>query len=98
MSAPKYRPLAPGLLDFHELCSELTQLDLAGGVRLGKYAATVFEGPKKNIVFNATTIFWSQGLSDPPGHMIPWSHYSRPHGPDERVQRITANALKRALA
>lgn len=69
----------------------------AGGTRLGKYAATVFEGPKKNIVFNATTIFWSQGLSDPPGHMIPWSHYSRPHGPDERVQRITANALQRAI-
>ena len=69
----------------------------AGGTRLGKYAATVFEGPKKNIVFNATTIFWAQGLSDPPGHMIPWSHFSRPHGPDERVQRITKNALKRAI-
>jgi len=69
----------------------------AGGTRLGKYAATVFEGPKKNIVFNASTIFWSQGLSTPPGHMPPWSHYSRPHGPDERVQKITANALKRAL-
>ena len=69
----------------------------AGGTRLGQYAATVFEGPKKNIVFNASTIFWSQGLSSPPGHMIPWSHYSRPHGPDERVQRITRNALKRAL-
>jgi len=62
------------------------------------YAATVFYGgPKKNIVFNATTIFWSQGLSAPPGHMIPWSHYSRPHGPNARVQRITANALKRAI-
>ena len=68
----------------------------AGGTRLGKYAATVFEGPKKNIVFNATTIFWSQGLSAPPGHMTPWSHYSRPHGPDERVQKITKNAIKRA--
>ena len=69
----------------------------AGGTRLGHYAATVFEGPKKNVVFNASTIFWSQGLSSPPGHIIPWSHYSRPHGPDARVQRITANALKRAL-
>jgi hypothetical protein len=69
----------------------------AGGTRLGKYAATVFEGPKKNIVFNASTIFWSQGLSSPPGHMIPWSHYSRPHGPDARVQRITANAIRRAI-
>lgn len=70
----------------------------AGGTRLGKYAATVFEGPKKNIVFNATTIFWSQGLSSPPGHMLPWSHWSRPHGPDLRVQQITRNALKRAIA
>jgi len=70
----------------------------AGGTRLGKYAATIFEGPKKNLVFNASTIFWSQGLSSPPGHIIPWSHFSRPHGPDERVQRITANLLKRTLA
>lgn len=69
----------------------------AGGTRLGKYAATIYEGPKKNFVFNATTIFWSQGLSDPPGHMLPWSHWSRPHGPDARVQRITSNLLKRAI-
>ena len=70
----------------------------AGGIKLGKYAATIYPGPKGNFVFNATTIWWSQGLSDPPGHIIPWSHWSRPHGPDERVQRITANLLKRALA
>ncbi|HEY1081406.1 MAG TPA: N,N-dimethylformamidase beta subunit family domain-containing protein [Prosthecobacter sp.] len=69
----------------------------AGGTRLGRYAATLFEGPQKNIVFNASTIFWSQGLSSPPGHIIPWSHFSRPHGPDSRVQQITANLLKRAL-
>ena len=24
------------------------------------------------------------GLSSPPGHTLPWSHWSRPHGPDER--------------
>ena len=69
----------------------------AGGTRLGRYAATVFPGPKGNIIFNASTIFWSQGLSSPPGHMLPWSHHSRPHGVDERVQRITRNALQRAL-
>ncbi|MCB1225903.1 MAG: hypothetical protein KDK99_08855 [Verrucomicrobiales bacterium] len=68
----------------------------AGGTRLGHYAATLFEGPKQNIVFNASTIFWSQGLASPPGHMLPWSHWSRPHGPDPRVQKITANALARA--
>lgn len=69
----------------------------ANGTRLGRYAATIFEGPKKNIVFNASSIFWSQGLSSPPGHIIPWSHFSRPHGPDARVQKITANLLKRTL-
>jgi hypothetical protein len=33
----------------------------------------------------------------PPGHTLPWSHWSRPHGPDERVQQITHNLLRRAL-
>ena len=71
---------------------------LSGGVRPAHWTATVYPGPKENVVFNAATIFWAQGLSSPPGHMLPWSHWSRPHGPDTRVQRITANVLKRALA
>jgi hypothetical protein len=62
-----------------------------------RWAATVYPGPKGNFVFNASTIFWSQGLSSPPGHTLPWSHFSRPHGPDERVQRITANLLRKAI-
>ncbi len=70
----------------------------AGGTTPSRYTATIFPGPKKNFVFNAATIFWVQCLSSPPGHMIPWSHWSRPHGPDERVQRITHNLLKRALS
>ena len=65
----------------------------AGGVR--SYAATLFPGPKGNFVFNAATIFWAQGLGLPPGHIIPWSHWSRPHGPDPRVQQITRNLLQR---
>jgi len=69
----------------------------AGGTREGRYSATIFPGPKGNFVFNAATIFWSQGLSTPPGHILPWSHWSRPHGPDERVQRITHNLLRRAV-
>jgi hypothetical protein len=68
-----------------------------GGVRPQHWAATLYPGPKGNLVFNASTIFWPQGLSSPPGHMLPWSHWSRPHGPDERVQRITQNVLRRAL-
>ena len=68
-----------------------------GGVNPQQWAATIYPGPKENFVFNASTIFWAQGLSSPPGHTLPWSHWSRPHGPDERVQRITHNLLQRAL-
>ena len=69
----------------------------SGGTREGRYEAVVFDGPRGNVVFNASTIFWAQGLSAPPGHIIPWSHFSRPHGPDGRVQTMTMNVLKRAL-
>jgi hypothetical protein len=68
-----------------------------GGEKPQQWTATVYEGPKGNVVFNASSIFWVQGLSDPPGHTLPWSHWSRPHGPDPRVQRITTNVLRRAL-
>ncbi len=70
---------------------------LQGGVNPQQWTATIYPGPKGNFVFNASTIFWCQGLSSPPGHMLPWSHWSRPHGPDERVQRITHNLLRRAI-
>ena len=70
---------------------------LQNGVNRAGWTATLYPGPKGNFVFNAATIFWCQGLSSPPGHMLPWSHWSRPHGPDERVQRITANLLNRAI-
>jgi len=66
-----------------------------GGDAPAHWTATVHPGPGRNFVFNAATIFWAQGLSSPPGHWIPWSHWSRPHGPDARVQRITANLLAR---
>jgi hypothetical protein len=82
----------PGL----EIVGEGTAL--VGGVRPQKWTATIYPGPKGNFVFNASTIFWSQGLSSPPGHVLPWSHWTRPHGPDERVQRITHNLLRRAIA
>jgi hypothetical protein len=67
-----------------------------GGNRPQHWTATIYPGPKSNFVFNAATIFWSQGLSVPPGHMPPISHHGRPHGPDPRVQRITLNLLERA--
>jgi hypothetical protein len=68
-----------------------------GGRNPQHWQAVIFDGPKGNFIFNASTIWWAQGLSKPPGHMPVWSHYSRPHGTDRRVQQITANLLRRAL-
>ncbi|QIF02036.1 N,N-dimethylformamidase beta subunit family domain-containing protein [Roseimicrobium sp. ORNL1] len=68
-----------------------------GGTNPSNWTATIYPGPKGNFVFNASTIFWCQGLSHPPGHMLPWSHWSRPHGPDARVQRITKNLMDKAV-
>jgi hypothetical protein len=97
----------PGLVgwEYHgDPPTDLAGLEIVGegtawvsGVRPQHWTATVYPGPKGNLVFNASSIFWSQGMSSPPGHMLPWSHWSRPHGPDDRVQRITQNVLRRAL-
>ena len=96
----------PGLIgwEYHGQPAEIPGLEVVaagtafqGGVNPQQWTATIYPGPKGNFVFNAATIFWAQGLSDPPGHTLPWSHWSRPHGPDERVQQITANLLRRAL-
>ena len=96
----------PGLIgwEYHGQPANLPGLEVVGagtawvgGDRPQQWTATIYPGPKGNFVFNAATIFWAQGLSHPPGHTLPWSHWSRPHGPDERVQRITQNLLHRAL-
>lgn len=96
----------PGLVgwEYHGQPAEIPGLEVVaagtafvGGVTPQQWTATVYPGPKGNIVFNAATIFWAQGLSSPPGHTLPWSHWSRPHGPDDRVQKITANVLRRAI-
>ncbi len=67
------------------------------GVKPQRWTATFYPGPKNNFVFNAATIFWAQALSSPPGHTLPWTHWSRPHGPDERVQTVMHNLLRRAV-
>ena len=81
----------PGL----EVVAEGETINSDGGT--AHWTATIYPGPKNNFVFNASTIYWSQGLSSPPGHTLPYAHFGRPHGPDERVQRITNNLLQRAL-
>lgn len=96
----------PGLIgwEYHGDPANIPGLEIVGagtawvgGQIPQKWTATIYPGPKRNFVFNASTIFWSQGLSMPPGHTLPWSHWSRPHGPDERVQTITHNLLKKAI-
>jgi hypothetical protein len=62
----------------------------------GTYTATVYPGPQGNFVFNASTIWWGDGLSQPPGYKRP-SVYTTPHGPDERVRRMMTNVLKRMV-
>ena len=102
----KHGDRIPGLIgwEYHGDPAKLSGLEVVaagtawvGGVKPQQWAATIYPGPHGNFVFNASTIFWAQGLSSPPGHTLPWSHWSRPHGPDERVQRITHNLLRRAL-
>jgi len=62
----------------------------------GTYTATVYPGPRDNIVFNASTIWWADGLSEPPGYVRP-KVYTEPKGPDARVQQMTRNVLARIL-
>ena len=44
----------------------------------GTYTATVYPGPRGNVVFNAATIWWSDGLSAPPGYRRPSAHGAPP--------------------
>ena len=58
------------------------------------HAATIYDGPKGNVVFNAACIWYAQGLSTPPGHVLPAiGKKAQPQGPDPRVQRMTANVF-----
>jgi len=92
----------PGLVgwEFHGDPAKIPGLEVVaagkttnGGEADSHYEATIYPGPKGNTVFNASTIFWAQGLSSPPGHWLPFVHNGRPHGPDKRVQQITKNLL-----
>jgi hypothetical protein len=69
--------------------------EVTSGRLKGTYTATIYPGPRDNFVFNAATIWWSDGLSAPPGYIHPGHYGANPKGPDPRVQRITANLLNR---
>ncbi|MEO2011239.1 MAG: N,N-dimethylformamidase beta subunit family domain-containing protein [Pirellulaceae bacterium] len=81
----------------HEI---LAEGETKGGKDKSKppHAATIYDGPKGNVVFNAATIWWAQGLSSPPGHVLPAHRtQAQPQGPDPRVQRMTANVFDRFI-
>ena len=59
------------------------------------HVATIYHGPKGNVVFDAGSIWWAQGLSSPPGHVLPANGAAKPQGPDTRVQRMMANVFDR---
>jgi hypothetical protein len=60
------------------------------------YAATIYEGTRGSLVFNAATCWWNMLLSRPPGAVNPpHADFSRA---DPRVQRITRNLLDRMRA
>jgi hypothetical protein len=61
------------------------------------HVATMYNGTKGNVVFNAGTIWYAQFLSSPPGHVLPANWGAQPSGPDSRVQRITENLFERFI-
>jgi hypothetical protein len=63
----------------------------------GLHSAVIYLGPHGNWVFNAGTIWWAEGLSNPPGHVPAMGSYGRTQGPDRRVQQMTRNLLSHCL-
>jgi hypothetical protein len=94
----------PGLVgwEFHGDPADMKGLEIvATGATRGKhgdgvYTATVYPGPRGNFVFNASSCWWGDGLSEPPGYVRPGAALA-PKGPDPRAQRITTNVLERML-
>ena len=99
----------PGLVgwEYHGEPADLPGLEVVAASRLapfsvhsprdGNHAAVVFPCSKGNWVFNAGTIWWSEGLSSPPGHAPAASRLARTFGVDERVQKMTRNFFARCL-
>ena len=60
------------------------------------HAATIYDGPKGNFVFNAGTCWWSMPLARPPGSRNPPdADFSNT---DPRVQRMTKNLFDRVVS
>lgn len=95
----------PGLVgwEFHGRPADIPGLEVVatgktsnGSRKEGIYTSVLYPGPKGNLVFNASTIWWGDGLAEPPGYVRP-KVYTEPKGPDRRVQQITRNLFSRML-
>ncbi len=96
----------PPLLDIEGLVevagSVLIQMGDAAASKPGTqdkiHAGVIYPCPKGNWVFNAGTIWWAEGLSQPPGH-IPagYNPEMRTFGVQENIQKITSNILDRMI-
>ena len=71
----------PGL----EMVAEGPETTCAAGK--GHYTATVYPGPKGNVVFNAATCWWADGLSAPPATSTPRPIPPSPRGPIPACRR-----------
>jgi hypothetical protein len=60
----------------------------------GEYSAVLRYGPTQNICFCASTCWWGDALSEPPGYIRPWQ-FSSLAGPDARIQSVMRNLLHR---
>lgn len=62
------------------------------------HAAVVYPCPKGNWVFNAGTIWWPEGLSQPPGHSPARTNgVAGTFGVNSNAQKITRNVLERMI-
>lgn len=68
--------------------------DAPGKLNGGTFTATVHTLARNNVIFNASSCWWGDALSEPPGYVRP-SVYTSPQGPDKRAQQITRNVLAR---
>ena len=75
-----------------------SEVKAGNGKLRSPHVATVYNGPKGNVVFDAGSIWWAQGLSSPPGHVLPANGAAKPQGPDKRVQRMMKNVFDRFIS
>jgi len=68
------------------------------GTQAKVHSGVVYPCSKGNWVFNAGTIWWPEGLSQPPGH-IPagYNPEMRTFGIQPNIRKITSNILERMI-